>query len=137
MPTKSNVLGPSTALSGVLSNISDPASLPVPLGKSLPCLGHQLSRCFLSSPLDVTHSECSGGHCLGLGDSSQGIGSSGKQVRHSSFRRRFGFTRRGRVGAVGLSLLPLERSRLCSPEVALWSLYMKGSTFQTQKQEAF
>lgn len=33
--------------------LSDPACLPVPLGKSLPFLGHQLGRCFLSAPLDV------------------------------------------------------------------------------------
>lgn len=118
------MLGPSTDLSLVLNNIflflsvpyfpfstlSDPASLPVPLGKCLPCLGHQLGRCFLSAPLDVTHlSGCSGGHCLGLGDSIQGIGNCGKQVRHSSFVRCFASTRRGRVGAVGLGLLLLER----------------------------
>lgn len=33
--------------------LSDPACLPVPLGKSLPFLCHQLGRCFLSAPLDV------------------------------------------------------------------------------------
>lgn len=141
MSTKSNV-GPATALSRVLgknsyssqfplSTLSGPASLPAALGKPLACLGQQLGRHLLSVPLDVAClGRCHGGHCLGLGDAE-------KQVRHSSLVSCLASTRRGRVGAVGLGLLFVERNRLCSPEVALWSLCVKGSTFWAQKQEVF
>lgn len=87
----------------LFSTLSGPASLPAPLGKSLLVLGQQLGRYFISIPLDVAHlGRCHGGHCPGLGDRE-------KQARHSSFASCFASTRRGRVGAVGLGLLFVER----------------------------
>lgn len=150
MPTKSDV-GPFTALSGILGKISYFSQCPIfPFPPYLALQVSQLpwrnlscvwanSWAAIFSLLPLISPTLAGG----MGDTAWDLGTLpgglGTERSTQVLHKLFCFHQERESGSCWFSFAfrGEERNRLWSPEVALWSLLVKGSTFQAQYQEAF
>lgn len=152
MPTQSNV-GPSTALSGVLGKISYSSQCPIfPFPPYLALQESQLpwgnlcrvwpsSWADVFSPLPLMSPTLVGA----VEDAPRDLGTltgvwGQREAGEAQLLRKLFCFHQEREGGSCCSWFAFrgeERNRLCSPEVVLWSLRVKGSTFRARKQDTF